>query len=181
MLQIAGRRMIDIIIETMTAQVESISVNANGDPSRFSGMDLRVLPDQPASRSGPLSGLATMLADAAKQPGITHLATVPGDCPFLPTDLVTRLATALNGCSEIAIATSNGRSHPVIGLWPVIIAENLRNHLKTTEKLSVYGFLDKMKWHPVEFSAKGQDSPDPFFNVNTPEDLEVARQFAARN
>ena len=176
-LDMAGRRMIDIVIETMTPQVERLSINANGDPARFSELGLKILADDPANRDGPLSGLATMLTDAATHPSITHLATVPSDCPFLPTDLVARLAGALDGNNDIAIASSRGRSHPVIGLWPVTFAGDLRNHLKTAEKLSVLGYLDTMKWRSVAFHTSGPDGPDPFFNVNTPEDLELARQF----
>lgn len=176
-LMLEGRLLISHVADRMTPQVEALSINANGDPARFSELGLRVVCDSVASRSGPLSGLATMLDDAAMTPGTTHLATAPGDCPFLPDNLVHRLASSLETAPKAAIAVSRGRNHPIIGLWPVTLAQHLRNHLETTDRLSVMGFLDTIEWHGVEFDAGHPDGADPFFNVNTPDDLETARRF----
>jgi molybdopterin-guanine dinucleotide biosynthesis protein A len=147
---------------------EQVAINANGDPARFDEFGLPVLPDPVEGLPGPLAGVLAAMVWA----GEGHVATVPGDAPFLPRDLLPRLAEAREASgAEIAVATSNGRVHPVVALWPARLAEDLRNTLVEEGLRKVESFLDRYQTIRVDFT---REPVDPFFNVNRPEDLAEA-------
>ena len=115
-------------------------------------------------------------------PGASHIVTVSGDAPFIPEDLVSRLRTGLSeGCAGIAIARSNGDLHPVIGLWPVRLADDLEAAI-TGGTRKVLAWTDRHGTWPVDFSMLrvGEEAVDPFLNANTPEELDEARRLLAR-
>jgi molybdenum cofactor guanylyltransferase len=175
---LGDRRLIDHVAARLRPQVEILAISANGDTSRFADLGLDVRADDPDRRAGPLAGLATMLDHfAAGHPGISHLLTAPADAPFLPDDLAERLADALDGPERIAIAASDGRDHPVAGLWPIAIRGRLEHHLANAERLSIMAFLDQLDWQSVPFPVV--NGVDPFLNVNTQEDLRTARRLLA--
>src|SRR5215469_4458717 len=110
------------------SQCAGLLINANGDVSRFSRFGLPVVADDIEGFAGPLAGiLAGLDWVAANAPAIGWLASVPGDCPFLPRDLVRRLhaARAADGV-PLACAKSGDWRHPVVGLWPVNLRADLR-------------------------------------------------------
>jgi molybdopterin-guanine dinucleotide biosynthesis protein A len=121
--------------------------------------------------------------------GAGEVLTVPGDAPFLPRDLLARLraagapavaasGVALGVASGVAAATtSGGRLHPVAGLWPTAAAPALRAALAAGTR-RVEAFAQGLGARAVAFPHP-EDGPDPFMNVNTPEDLEAARRWAA--
>ncbi len=147
-----------------------IAINANGDPARFADFGLPVLPDPVEGLPGPLAGVLAAMEWA----GDGHVATVPGDAPFLPRDLLTRLASARKASNaEIAVATSNGRLHPVVALWPARLADDLRRALAEEGLRKVESFLDRYSNIRVDFTP---EPVDPFFNVNRPEDLAEAER-----
>ncbi len=173
-------RLIDHVVGRLRPQVDVLAISANGDPARFADLGLAVLPDNPERRAGPLAGLATMLDHYARRhPDVTHVLTAPADAPFLPLDLAARLAQAIDGPETIAIAASDGRDHPVAGLWPVNILARLERHLTATGRLSMMAFLDTTEWQSVSFPLSGDI--DPFLNVNTPEDLRTAERLMAEH
>ncbi|MBW3098009.1 molybdenum cofactor guanylyltransferase MobA [Pseudohoeflea coraliihabitans] len=174
---LAGRPLIEHVVARMQPQARLVAINANGDPDRFAGMAVPVIADRPGPGAGPLRGIATMLDWAAGQPQITHLATAPADCPFLPRDLVERLAAACTSPGCAAVAASGGRTHPLCGLWPVTLAPLLENHLHSAADLSIRAFLDRIACATVEFPFANR--ADPFFNINRPEDLETAERILA--
>ena len=106
---------------------------------------------------------------------------LPVDCPFFPKNVVTTLAATLAGPEDIALAASAGRLHPVFGLWPAALAPALAGWLADPPTLKVHAFLDDHAPRMVEFplveTALGP--LDPFFNVNTPDDLAHARRLLA--
>ncbi len=104
---------------------------------------------------------------------------MPADAPFLPTDLVSRLHAGLTADAEIAVARSLGRLHPIIALWPVALADALEAWLAQADRHAVRSWLETRRWSAVDFA--GEDGIDPFFNVNTPEDLALARAHAGKN
>jgi molybdopterin-guanine dinucleotide biosynthesis protein A len=157
-------------------------LNANGDPMRFAGLGLPVVADTIEGFVGPLAGvLAGLRWAAAMSPGVTHVASVSSDAPFLPADLVARLAAAIETRpGAIALAQSEGGLHPVIGLWPVALADDLERQLRDGVR-KVLRFTDSHGTVPVDFplaDVAGR-AVDPFFNANTPEELDEARRLLA--
>jgi molybdopterin-guanine dinucleotide biosynthesis protein A len=174
---LAGKPILAHIIERAQPQVAALALNANGDPARFSGFGLPVVPDGIADFAGPLAGvLAGLDWAAAAVRGATHLASFAGDAPFLPRDLVARLAAAVGAGSDLACAASAGRAHPVFGLWPLALRDDLRHALRVEGIRKVDQWTGRFRLATVEFPA----SPlDPFFNANRPEDLAEAERLAA--
>jgi molybdopterin-guanine dinucleotide biosynthesis protein A len=179
-LQSLGRStMLGEVARRLEPQVKALVLNANGDPSRFAALGLPVVADTVEACPGPLAGvLAGMRWSRANVSGATHVLTVSSDAPFLPRDLAARLAAGLppNGCG-IAIASSNGIVHPVIGLWPIALADELETSLHRGER-KVQAWAERHGATRVEFpmlSIAGE-MIDPFFNANTPAELDEARR-----
>jgi len=176
---VAGRAILDRVIERLRPQCTELILNANGDPARFAAFGLPVVADTVANHPGPLAGVIAALDWVAqRRPGVRWVASVAGDCPFLPRDLVARLHEALKAQdAELAVAASAGQPHPVIGLWSVALREELR-HALVDEGIRKVGLvtaryrLATVSW-PVE-------PVDPFFNANTPEDLAEAERLMAQ-
>ena len=182
LLDLAGQSMLARVIAALGPQVGALAINANGDPARFAGYGLTVVPDTVDGFVGPLAGvLAGLRWAAAHAPGATHIASVSADAPFLPTDLVARLAAAiLDRPAAIAIARSGGELHPVIGLWPVHLAEDLEAAL-TAGVRKVLAWTDRHGTVAVDFAFLDVAGAqiDPFFNANTPAELDEARRILA--
>lgn len=163
----------------LVTQVNSIVLNANGDPSRFSSLGLPVARDTIEGFPGPLAGVLSGLRWAAQNaPEATHVVSVSADAPFLPADLVVRLtAAAASHPTSIALARSGGELHPVIGLWPVALAADLELELRAGIR-KVLRWTDKHGTIPVDFDfiELANERIDPFFNANTPEELDEARR-----
>jgi len=179
LLVIGGRPMLAHIVDRFRPQVGAMVINANGDPVRFEGFALPVVADTVEGFAGPLAGvLAGMRWSAAHAPSATHIATVSTDAPLLPADLVARLAAAIAGqASAIALARSDGNLHPVIGLWPVALADDLEAALSEGVR-KVLRWTDRHGTVPVDFALMQHDGRqiDPFFNANTPDELHEVRR-----
>lgn len=169
---LAGRPMIAHVIERLAPQVEALALNANAPG--LDGFGLPVLPDPVAGFPGPLAGLLAGLVWAAELPGVTHLVTAASDSPFLPRDLVARLA---EGPAEgPVLARTDSGPEPVFGLWPVALRDDLSAWLDGGGSRRVQDFAAACR---AEYHAFSDDSA-PFFNVNTPEDLALAEARATR-
>ena len=178
LLDIAGKPMLAHVIARFSPQVGRLVINANGDPERFARFGLPVVPDTVEGFVGPLAGvLAGMRWSLAQAPEARFIATTSTDAPLLPVDLVARLMAAVAGRpGGIALAASGGELHPVIGLWPVALAEDLEQALSAGVR-KVLHWTDRHGTVPVEFpfaEVRGR-LIDPFFNANTPEELDEAR------
>lgn len=160
---LAGRALVAHVAERLAPQVACLALSANGDAARFAELGLPVLPDLPGERGeGPLAGLRAGLAWAARE-GAEALVTAPTDTPFLPADMVARLAAA----GGAAHAMSGGRAHYTAALWPVALAPRIDALFASGERrlrVALEGAV------AVPFSGE----PDPFANLNTPEDLAAA-------
>jgi len=166
------------VLARLTPQCAAVILNANGDPARFADTALPVVPDSVPDFAGPLAGILAGLDWAvAHAPKIVDIASVPGDCPFLPTDLVERLHAARRaGGQSLACARSGDWRHPVVGLWPVALRNDLRQALVGEGLHKIEAWTAR---HGVAI-AEWPDAPvDPFFNVNTPEDVIEAERLAA--
>ncbi len=174
LIDLAGQPLIVHVIERLKPQVTVLAISANGDAARFSSLALPVLPDPAPDFPGPLAGiLAGLIWARADHPQCRWLLTVPCDAPFIPVDLAERLRKAVQPeGADLAIATSMGQDHPVVGLWPLSIAEALSQALLVEGLYKVGKFAQRYRKALADFpAAKGVD---PFMNVNTPEDLKAA-------
>ena len=168
-----GIPVLDRVIERLRPQVDALVLNANGDPARFARFALPIAADTVPGFPGPLAGVLAGLDWAASQrPDCPYVVSVATDAPFLPLDLVAQLAEGLNDAhADLACATSGGRSHPVFGLWPVRLREDLRRAVVDQGIRKVDLWTARHQLTTVPFP----DRPvDPFFNANRPEDLETA-------
>lgn len=176
---LAGRPMLAHLIERLGPQVSRLVLNANGDPARFASFGLPVAADTVEGFVGPLAGvLAGMRWSLAHAPRASHIATVSTDAPFIPADLVARLWAGITSpASQIAIARSAGELHPVIGLWPVALADDLARALHDGVR-KVLAWTDRHGTQPVDFDFNviAGRQIDPFFNANHPHELEDARR-----
>ncbi|MFN4311801.1 MAG: molybdenum cofactor guanylyltransferase MobA [Ferrovibrio sp.] len=176
---LAGRPILDRIIERLGPQVDGVILNANGDPERFAHWGLPVAGDPIPDYAGPLAGVLAGLTWARQnRPDVTDIVTVPGDGPFLPRDLAARMAQAREQAgADLACATSAGQAYPVVGLWPVRLHEDLRKAMVEEDIRKVDRWTARHRLVQVEFAAQ---PVDPFFNANTPDDIAEAERLLAQ-
>ena len=174
LVSLAGRPLVAHVIERLRPQVGAIVLSANGDPARFAAFGLTVLADPFEENVGPLAGLAAGLRHASRLDRPPRfVATVAVDTPFVPTDLIDRLAAALpDDGRSLAIAATAGRLHPVAALHPVEEAEDLIAGLASGAQRRVMGWVESRPSVVVDFALDG--GHDPFANLNTPEDIAAA-------
>jgi molybdopterin-guanine dinucleotide biosynthesis protein A len=172
---LGGQTLLDHVIARARPQVAALVLNANGDPSRFARFGLPVVADSIADFAGPLAGiLAGLDWAAANRPDCGLIASFATDAPFLPRDLVARLVEGMNReGAELACAASGGQPHPVIGVWPVRLREELREAVvaEGVRKVDVWTARYRLAMVPFADEVIGVD---PFFNANRPEDLDRA-------
>ena len=175
LIRLGGRTLLERAVARLETQVDAVVVNANGDPERFAAIaDLPVIPDPDDDRAGPLAGVLAGMDFAIGQ-GASHIVTAAVDTPFFPEKLTRRLGEAAAAESvPLACAETGGRAHPVFGLWPVHLTEDLRRAMKD-------GVRKVDQWtgrHGCARAVFETEPFDPFFNVNTPEDLAAAERIA---
>lgn len=174
---VGGRPILDHVVERMAPQCAGLVINANGDPARFASYGLPVVPDDVPGFAGPLAGVLAVLDHVARRRQAEWIVTVAADTPFLPPDLVARLHAAREEeGAMLACAASGGRTHPVIGLWPVSIREDLRRALVGEGERKIDRFNARFPLAVAEWPA---EPFDVFFNANTPADIEVAESILA--
>jgi len=183
LLELAGKPMLGHVIDRLSPQVGRVAINANGEPSRFAPFELPIVADTVSGFVGPLAGvLAGMRWSAGNASAARWIVTVAGDAPMLPLDLVSRLAGAVAvRKSAIALARSAGEVHPVIGLWPVALADDLETALEAGVR-KVLHWTDRHGTVEVDFPMTriGRIEVDPFFNANTPQELDSLRAMLAK-
>lgn len=163
------RPLIDHVVSRLRSQCAPLAISANDDPTRYADFGVEVLQDPLPPGLGPLAGLLAGL-DWAAATGYSAVLTAPVDAPFLPLDLATRLAAG----RVPAVAASGGdelvRVHPTCGLWPAAARDRLRAALLGgVRKVGVWAQEQRAR------TVLWPDAPrDPFFNINTPEDLRRA-------
>lgn len=175
---VAGQSMFDRVILRLAPQVAEIVLNANGDAQRFADLGLPVIADSMSDHPGPLAGVLAGM-DWAAQQGAAYVLTVAADTPFFPTDLGARLASRVSPDFPIAMAATPDPKrgidrHPTFGLWPVDLADDLRDALQDGVR-KVVVWADRHGAATVPFPA---EPFDPFFNVNTPDDMRTAEALA---
>jgi molybdopterin-guanine dinucleotide biosynthesis protein A len=163
LLEFSGRTLLEHVLDAVRPDALAVAISANGDPARYEKFGCPVLADAHAGQ-GPLSGVLAALLWGASI-GADAVLTVPGDTPFIPLSLASRLAPAP------ACASSFGRLHPLVALWPVSAGSALAAWLERPGSRSVRAFADAIGARAETFEAEA----DPFVNVNTPDELAAAR------
>ncbi|MGH6738059.1 MAG: molybdenum cofactor guanylyltransferase MobA [Bradyrhizobium sp.] len=175
---IAGKTILERVIARLKPQCDGLILNANGDPARFASFGLPVIADTVADFPGPLAGiLAALDWMAANRPDVKWALSAAADCPFLPRDLVARLDEArARQNAALAVAASDGQTHPVIGLWSVSLREELRHALVKEDIRKIDRWTAR---YPLATVSWPTTPVDPFFNANTVEDIAEADRLAA--
>jgi molybdopterin-guanine dinucleotide biosynthesis protein A len=165
---LGGERLIERALRHARCWSELVAVSVRS-ADQLAGLDAPLLPDEP-SAAGPLGGLIAALR-FAETSGCDFLLTIPADMPFLPADLPARLFAAIGegGC---AIPASGGDRHQDCGLWRTSTLERVAGYL-ASDRRSLIGFAEFVGFTSVEWPA---EPLDPFFNVNTAEDLARAKR-----
>ena len=179
LLKLGETSIIERIIDKISPQVGSLAININGDSSRFPDYKLPIIPDSIKGYLGPLSGILAGMEWAFKN-GNRYIATVAADTPFLPDDFIKRLHAMVKSKNlNIGIAASRILSgddvfiHPTFGIWEVALKDDLRDALANdTRKIMFWAKKFKLDYYYFDTSDK---LSDPFFNINTPDDLEEAK------
>ena len=176
---LGGVPLLERVIERVRPQVDTLVLNANGDPRRFAAFGLPVVPDNVPDFAGPLAGvLAGLDWAAAYHPDCSFVVSVATDAPFLPTDLAARFIEAIaRDAGDLACAASDGRSHPVFGLWPVQLRNDLRRAVVEEGLRKVDEWTARHRLVTVSFAI---NPIDPFFNANRPEDFAAAEALLAQ-
>jgi molybdopterin-guanine dinucleotide biosynthesis protein A len=175
---IAGRTILDHVIARLRPQCDELILNANGDPARFASFGMPVVGDTVEGFAGPLAGvLAALDWTAAQRPGVNWVLSAATDCPFLPRDLAVRLHRARQDeGATLAVAASDGQTHPVIGLWSVALRSELRHALVEEGMRKIDRWTAR---YPLATVTWPVTPVDPFFNANTLEDVAAAERLAA--
>ena len=176
---VGGITILDRVLSRLRLQCASVIINANGNPARFASTGLPVVADDVPDFAGPLAGiLAGLDWAAAHAPDVATIVSAPGDCPFLPRDLVARLHQARQAENlPLACARSGEWRHPVVALWPVALRGDLR------QAVTKEGLRKIEMWtarHGVALADWPVSPVDPFYNVNTPQDAAEADRIAAQ-
>lgn len=178
-LAIGGKTILQRVLACVKPQCDRVIINANGEPTRFADTGLPVVADSMPDFAGPLAGILAGLDWAATHtPAAEWLLSVPGDCPFLPRDLAMRLHEARYAANTpLACARSGEWRHPVVGLWPVRLREDLRRAIveEGLRKIEIWTAR-----HGTAIADWPAEPVDPFFNVNTPDDAARAATLAER-
>jgi molybdenum cofactor guanylyltransferase len=168
LMMLGGTTLVDLVTDRLVPQVAIVGVNANRDLEAF---DLPIAPDGIGGSLGPLDGIMGAML-FAQQNRCTHALTVSVDTPFIPLDLAEKLSTKTN--NQIAIATSHNRVHGTCGLWPITQIAGLKAFIVSGKSLKLMDYLHVAGFIEVPFEG---ENPDPFFNINTPDDLAVAARW----
>ncbi|MGE3528796.1 MAG: molybdenum cofactor guanylyltransferase MobA [Methyloceanibacter sp.] len=179
--ELAGKPVLARVIARLEPQVAVMVISANGDPSRFAAFGLPVVADSVGGFAGPLAGVHAGLEWVeANYPDVRYAVTVATDTPFLPADLVQRFRAALPSTPSLLVARSGEGVQPVIGLWPVGLTPALETSLnegarKTGLWMEQHGAIEV----PFPDATEGGRRIDPFFNINTPDQLAEAESLLA--
>ena len=170
---IGGQTIIGRIAGTLRPQVDELVINANGDAARFAATGLSVIPDLMPVVGTPLAGLHAALKFAEAH-GFDAVLTVPSDSPFIPSNLTQTLGAVSH---QAAVAMSGGQTHYLTGLWSPMLLPGLEVVLHRRPLPRLQDWVQQCHAAEVEWPTAPYD---PFFNVNTPEQLAQARQIAAK-
>lgn len=178
LMPLAGTPLTKHVLDRIHPQVDDTIINTNAEAALFKAFNAKILADTVSGFAGPLAGILTALEYASVN-GYSKVASVAADTPFFPEDFVQQLLAA--GPHDIVLAGSGGYRQPTFGLWSTNIASALGDFLRDGEERKIMRFVQQHAWTTVAFETQGEDYPDPFFNINTPEDMAKAETYMKLN
>jgi len=175
LLEVGGKTLLEMVKARARPQVGSLMLNVNGDRTPYLRFGLPMMADSIEDFAGPLAGILTALEWARDgQPGVEWVVSFPVDIPLIPMDLVSGLRNTIrNTDADMACAASGGQVHPVVGIWPVRVAEELREALQKEGVRQVDEFTDRYR---LAFAEWAGGDADPFLNINTKSDVKTLEE-----
>jgi len=165
------KSLLDRIIERASPQVNKMIINCNNKNKKLLKYDMPVIADLKQNYLGPLAGIhSAMNWIINNEPQIKWLVSLPGDTPFIPKNLISSFKKKITSKSKIILAQSNNKIHPVIGAWHTSLFENLDNNLDQ----GVRKIMSWAKMHPIDYIDYSIENYDPFFNINSKDDINIA-------
>lgn len=184
LLSLQGRPILSHVLERLEPQVTQVVLNANGPPARFEGFGLPVIGDELTGHLGPLAGVHAAM-QCARARDIPYVLSVAADTPFFPRDLLSQcMNVAESSQAPVVLASSFDATrerwmrHPTFGLWSASLCDSLETALRTGIR-KIVQWTDSVGGNDARFDVPSGEI-DPFFNVNTPEDLATANQWDRR-
>ena len=178
-LSISNQTLLEIVVDRLKRQTQEVAINTNSNSPRYAQHSLPILKDQIGGFLGPLAGIFTAMK-WANDLGYKKVATVAVDTPLFPKNLLKELYKKMEeNNSDIVFAASlknhkeRKHLHPVFGLWKTYLHDDLRKELERgVRKVTLWSA--KHKTSSVCFA---NDLIDPFFNINTPEDIKLFKEY----
>ena len=170
LLAIGNTPLIERVVGRFAEQIAPLIISANGDPARFDWLKLPVISDTIEGFAGPLAGVLASMRWATEHTNAEAVLSVAADTPFFPLNYSQKMLENAQP-DTIRLANSNNRRHPVFGLWPVGLADQLEEFLAAGDR-KVMMFVEQYANELIEFPCA---DVDPFFNVNSPDDLIKAK------
>ena len=174
-LELNNKMLIEHTINKVEKYLKDIIIITNQKNEYFSRKNLTTVEDCIEGQLGPLVGILTAMKWAKENlKECSWIATFPCDTPFFPETIIKKfIEKSKKKDSLLLCASSHGRKHNIFGLWSLDLYEKLRDDLINNKIRKVQDWTEKHKITNVEFDFKEYD---PFFNINTLDDLETAKK-----
>ncbi len=178
-LELNNKKLIEHTIDKVKKYLRKLIIITNQDNEFFSKNNLTIVKDCIEGQLGPLVGILTAMKWAKENLNkCSWIATFPCDTPFFPESIIKSfIEESKKKESLILCASSHGRKHNIFGLWSLDLYDKLENDLINKKIRKVQDWTEKNGIKNLEFKFKDYD---PFFNINTEEDLIVARQLSKK-
>ena len=178
-LEFNNRKLIEYTIDKVKKYLNKVIIVTNQNNEFFSKNNLITVKDCMEGQLGPLVGILTAMKWAKENLSkCSWIATFPCDTPFFPESIIKIfIEESKKKESLIFCANSHGRKHNIFGLWSLDLYEKLKDDLINKKVRKVQDWTEKNKIKNLEFKFKDYD---PFFNINTEEDLEFAKKLIAK-
>lgn len=175
LIELGGETLIKRAIKRLKSQTPKIIISTNSNSQSYLEFNLPITKDEITNYAGPLAGILTAMRWAqANKPNFKQIITIAVDTPFFPNDYTKTMLDKHHGKTQITIANSNGRNHPVFAIWDISLAEDLQKFLVDEGNRKVMVFAERYNFTTQKFDDKS--GVDPFFNINTYEDLTEAQK-----
>jgi len=174
-----NKKLIEYTIDKVKKYLRKVIIITNQDDEFFSKNNLTTVKDCIEGQLGPLVGILTAMKWAKENLSkCSWIATFPCDTPFFPESIIKNfIEESEKKESLILSASSHGRKHNIFGLWSLDLFDKLKDDLINKKVRKVQDWTEKNKINNLEFEFKDYD---PFFNINTKEDLEFAKKLSTR-
>jgi len=178
-LELNNKKLIEHTIDKVKKYLKKVIIITNQDNEFFSKNNLITVKDCIEGQLGPLVGILTAMKWAKENLNkCSWIATFPCDTPFFPKSIIESfIKESEKKESLILCASSHGRKHNIFGLWSLDLYDKLKDDLINKKVRKVQDWTEKNKIKNLEFKFKDYD---PFFNINTEEDLEFAKKLSKK-